>query len=135
MGKGGGGGASPGALGIGGAGGMTAGGGLRGESMAGESGAEPFDSTLARGLGGPIVPNRIDASCLAPPPGRSSSSSESSAEDSIFDHSSSSGRARIRGALTVLAMFSRVSRWNGLVDTAASVGGVGTAGVDVVPFA
>jgi hypothetical protein len=46
------------------------------------------------GLGGAIVPNRIDAKCLADPAagGSSSLSLSSSLSDPAADHSSSSGR-------------------------------------------
>lgn len=51
-------------------------------------------SIAERGRGGAMVPNRIEARCLAlPPVGWSFSSSESSVE-STTDHSSSSGRTR-----------------------------------------
>lgn len=51
------------------------------------------------GRGGPIVPKRIEASCLAEPPvGLSSSSEESSAEDSAIDQSSSSTGFAVRRA-------------------------------------
>lgn len=53
-----------------------------------------FSSVALRGRGGPIVPKRILASCLAlPPPGRSLSLSEDSpVSDSTSDQSYSSGR-------------------------------------------
>ena len=53
-------------------------------------------SIALSGLGGAMLPNRIEASCLAlPPVGRSSSSSEEcSSLESTTDHSSSSGRTR-----------------------------------------
>jgi len=55
-----------------------------------------FSSIADSGLGGAMVPKRIEASCLAlPPAGRSSSlSEESSSVESTTDHSSSSGRTR-----------------------------------------
>lgn len=92
-GSGGGGGAPP--LGIGG--GPGGGGGADvGLVTAGLSGLGLLFSILLSGLGGPIVPKRMEASCLAlPAPGLSSSSSELSAE-STTDQSSSSGRARER---------------------------------------
>lgn len=120
---------------MGGAAGMGAGGGLLGEAIAGLSGAEAAFSREERGRGGPMVPKRMAASCLAPPPVRSSSSSSDSSVDSMADHSSSSGRARVRGALVALATFSCVRRWKGFVDTAGSAGGVGTAGAEAVPLA
>lgn len=54
-----------------------------------------FSSIEERGRGGPIVPKRMDARCLAvPPEGRSDSSSDESSLESTTDHSSSSGRTR-----------------------------------------
>ena len=67
--------------------------GVGGAGLVGVSG---FLSSIAdRGLGGAIVPNKIDASCLAlPPVGLSVSSSSSDEVESTTDHSSSSGRTR-----------------------------------------
>jgi hypothetical protein len=64
--------------------------------VAGEDG---LSSIADKGLGGPIVPKRIEARCFAlPPPGLSSSSSEeSSLSEPVADHSSASGRARDLG--------------------------------------
>jgi len=56
-----------------------------------------FSSIADSGLGGAMVPKRIEASCFAlPPAGRSSLSlsEESSSVESTTDHSSSSGRTR-----------------------------------------
>ena len=57
---------------------------------------EGLSSIAERGRGGAIVPNSIDASCLAlPPVGLSGPSSSSEDEvESTTDHSSSSGLAR-----------------------------------------
>lgn len=78
-----------------------AGGGEKAVSATGAAGllglSIDFLSSIAdRGLGGAIVPNRMDASCLAlPPVGLSVSSSSSEDEvESTTDQSSSSGRAR-----------------------------------------
>jgi hypothetical protein len=90
-GMGGGGGAPP--LGIGGGGG-----GPVGDATAGLSARGLLLSILESGRGGPMVPKRMEASCLAlpAPAGRSSSSLESEASESTTLHSSSSGRARVR---------------------------------------
>jgi len=55
-----------------------------------------FSSIADSGLGGAIVPNKMDASCFALPPlGLSALSSSSEDEvESTTDHSSSSGRTR-----------------------------------------
>jgi hypothetical protein len=88
------------------------------------------------GLGGAIVPNKIEARCLAePPPGRSSSSSlSSSLSDPAADHSSSSGRRRdwapVKLGVNGLMVSCWAMRWNGLVDDKLSLdaaGGVGAA--------
>lgn len=115
LGMGGGGGAP--ALGMGGAGGgapakapakadpegIGGGGGAPPLSIEGADGVEglsigvldlSFSSIAERGRGGAMVPNRMEARCLAlPPVGWSVSSSELSVE-STTDHSSSSGRTR-----------------------------------------
>jgi hypothetical protein len=78
------------------------------------------------GRGGAIVPNRIEAKCLAPPCVGASSSSEDESSESTTDQSSSSCRPRVRadgaaGSLNVgtaaLVACSCVRRWNGFVDT------------------
>ena len=58
--------------------------------------ADLLSSIADNGRGGAVVPNSIDASCLAlPPVGLSASSSLSEDEvESTTDHSSSSGRIR-----------------------------------------
>lgn len=68
--------------------------GVAGLSLSGVFGLS-FSSIAERGRGGPIVPKRMDARCLAvPPEGRSDSSSDESSLESTTDHSSSSGRTR-----------------------------------------
>lgn len=144
----GGGGGAP-KLGIGGGGGgalgapsRSDGGGIGGA----EGGADGVDglpnagdlelSSIAdNGLGGAMVPNSMEANCLAlPPVGLSSlsSSEELSPVESTTDHSSSSGRWRegrepvgvavsgVGGGLAA-ASFSccAASRWKGFVDTSA----------------
>ena len=115
--------------------------GVGGAGLVGVSG---FLSSIAdRGLGGAIVPNKIDASCLAlPPVGLSVSSSSSDEVESTTDHSSSSGRTRdglfpvgvdARGGgsgCDFAASCCWVRRWNGFVDSAVGFGEVtdGTAG-------
>jgi hypothetical protein len=70
--------------------------GMAGASWTGVAGL------LSIGLGGAIVPKRIDASCFAEPPvGWASSSDESSFSESAADHSSSSGRRRDCGPVKV----------------------------------
>jgi hypothetical protein len=86
------------------------------------------------GRGGAIVPNRSDASCFAPPPGRlsSSSSSEESGSDMSADQSSESDRtraARVEAEATSVGCC--VRRWNGFVDTSEAVG----VGVEVAAAA
>lgn len=90
-----------------------------------------FSSIADSGLGGAIVPNRMDASCLAlPPVGLSVSSSLSEDEvESTTDHSSSSGRMRegrfpvgvdVRGegsGCDLAESCCWLSRWNGFVDS------------------
>ena len=107
--------------------------GVGGAGLVGVSG---FLSSIAdRGLGGAIVPNKIDASCLAlPPVGLSVSSSSSDEVESTTDHSSSSGRTRdglfpvgvdVRGGgsgCDFAASCCWVRRWNGLVDSAVEFG-------------
>ena len=117
--------------------------GVGGAGLVGVSG---FLSSIAeRGLGGAIVPNKIDASCLAlPPVGLSASSSSSDEVESTTDHSSSSGRTR-DGLFPVgvdakgggsgrdfAASCCWVRRWNGLVDSAVEFGELTdeTAGAD-----
>lgn len=83
--------------------GIGGGGGVPVLSIGGADGVEglstgvlgiSFSSIAERGRGGAMVPNRMEARCLAlPPVGWSISSSESSVE-STTDHSSSSGRTR-----------------------------------------
>lgn len=75
-----------------------------------------------------MVPNRREASCLAPPPGRASSSSEdSSASDSALDQSSEFERTRAaRVAADVGSDCCICRRWKGFVDTSAP--GVDAAG-------
>jgi hypothetical protein len=86
------------------------------------TGVEGLLSIADNGRGGAMVPNRIDARCLADPPvGASSPSSlESSLSDSATDHSSSSGRLRDWGPVYVwvsgFAASCCAMRWNGLVD-------------------
>lgn len=54
-----------------------------------------LSSMAERGRGGAMVPNRMEARCLAlPPVVRSGSSSDESSVESTTDHSSSSGRTR-----------------------------------------
>lgn len=103
---------------------------------AGDAGVEPV-FMLDSGLGGAIVPNRIDARCFALPlPTRlSSSSSDEDSSSSLFDHSSSSfGAARVRagaaagsGRVVLAASIEPVFRWNGFVEALLS----GLAGGDV----
>src|SRR5205823_5644917 len=76
-------------------------------------------SIADNGRGGAMVPNRIDARCLAEPPfGASPSSSLESFSDSATDHSSSSGRRRDCGPLYVgvsgFAASCCAIRWKGL---------------------
>jgi hypothetical protein len=120
-GPGGGGGAEP--AGIGGGGGMPAGG-------AGLAAGESLLSIEDNGRGGAIVPNKIEARCLAPPCVGASSSSEDESSESTTDQSSSSCRPRVRadgaaGSLNVgtaaLVACSCVKRWNGFVDTSLVV--------------
>lgn len=82
------------------------------------------------GRGGAIVPNKIEARCLAPPCVGASSSSEDESSESTTDQSSSSCRPRVRadgaaGSLNVgtaaLVACSCVKRWNGFVDTSLVV--------------
>jgi hypothetical protein len=93
--------------------------GTDGESCTGVGG---LLSIADNGRGGAMVPNRIDARCLAEPPvgAPPSSSLESSFSDSATDHSSSSGRRRDCGPLYVgasgLAASCCAIRWKGLVD-------------------
>jgi hypothetical protein len=93
--------------------------GTDGESCTGVGG---LLSIADNGRGGAMVPNRIDARCLAEPPvgAPPSSSLESSFSDSATDHSSSSGRRRDCGPLYVGASGFAASccaiRWKGLVD-------------------
>lgn len=117
LGRGGGGGAPLGGAvsGIGGGGGgepggpaLNGGGGGGGTSKLEMGGTDGVDGLLMgvvslswspvaeRGLGGAMVPNRMEARCLAlpPPEVRSGSSSEEFSVESTTDHSSSSGRAR-----------------------------------------
>ena len=113
-------------FGMGGGGGAAAAGDVTsGLLTAGDCGAG--DSMADIGRGGAIVPNRMDASCLALPPlGRSSSSSDESSDDSTTDQSSSSfGAARVRagaadGSGRAVLFCSVVMRWNGLVDWASA---------------
>ena len=67
------------------------------------TGVEGLLSIADNGRGGAIVPNRIDAKCLAEPPVGAfpSSSLDSSLSDSATDHSSSSGRRRDCGPVYV----------------------------------
>src|SRR5690242_19786141 len=113
---GGGGGTEP--AGMGGGGGIPAGAGV----WAGESLLSIDDS----GRGGAIVPNKMEAKCLAPPCVGASSSSEDESSESTTDQSSSSCLPRVRaegaaGSLNIgaaaLVACSWVKRWNGLVDT------------------
>ncbi|GAM88810.1 hypothetical protein ANO11243_068440 [Dothideomycetidae sp. 11243] len=145
---GGGGGAPP--LGIGGGGGAPldgiggGGGGADGLACAGEAGVEPDPVfMLDSGRGGAIVPNKIDARCLAlPPPGRPpsfSSSSDDDDESSTTDQSSSSlGAARVRAGAAegsgrlVMAPAVPPMRWKGFVDAPASAGRGGAAGAEGV---
>ena len=108
--------------------------------------ADLLSSIADNGLGGAIVPNRIDASCLAlPPVGLSaSSSSEEDEVESTTDHSSSSGRTRdgrlpvgveVRGVgndwdLTDSCCW--VRRWKGFVDSALAFGEVTDEGVSAI---
>jgi hypothetical protein len=86
------------------------------------TGVEGLLSIADKGRGGAMVPNRIDARCLAEPPvgGSASSSLESSFSDSATDHSSSSGRRRDCGPVYVgvrgFAASCCAIRRNGLVD-------------------
>ena len=128
MGIGGGGGAPP--EGIGGGGGASFDGAAAADLTAGEAGAgdpgvdDEALSMLDKGRGGAMVPKRIDARCLALPPGRSGSSSSSDEDDSAADQSSSSSFGMVRvlaGAAIgsgkdVLALSCCVRRWNGFVD-------------------
>lgn len=117
---GGGGGAPP--SGIGGGGGAPPagmGGGGGGEAGEGDVGLESLFSMADIGRGGAMVPNRIDASCLALPPVGPWSSSSSSSLDSTTDQSSSSeGLARERpegagsGRAVLFSAFCML--WNGL---------------------
>ena len=120
-GPGGGGGAEP--AGIGGGGGIPAGG-------AGLWTGESLLSIADKGLGGAIVPNKIEAKCLAPPCEGPSSSSEDESSESTTDQSSLPCRARVRADGTVgsfrvgaaaLVAGSWVRRWNGFVDTSLVV--------------
>ncbi len=69
--------------------------GVKGAGLVGLS-TDFFSSIADNGRGGAIVPNKIDARCLAlPPVGLSESSSSSEDEvESTTDHESSSGRTR-----------------------------------------
>lgn len=131
LGMGGGGGAPP--EGIGGGGGAPllgiGGGGGAAGGEANPEDAGPGDDAAGEpvsiGLGGAMVPKRIDASCLAlPPVGLSSSSS--SDDESTTDQSSSSLGFTVRRAETAAGSGNAVfvasetdSRWNGFVSTAA----------------
>jgi hypothetical protein len=101
-----------------------------------EAGDSALGSSMAEsGRGGAMVPNRMDASCLAEPPvGPSDSSSEELSEESTTDQSSvSSERPRVRvppvvgcgGGSGVEALSCWVRRWKGFVETSAL--GVGDA--------
>lgn len=116
LGKGGGGGGADGAPegGGGGGGGGAAGAPLDGAGGGGAGGGGTADSNALAlscdsctgvagllsmadiGRGGAIVPNKIEANCLADPPagGSSSSSLEASFSEPAADHESSSGRRR-----------------------------------------
>lgn len=91
--------------------------GTAGESGAGVAG---LLSWADKGLGGAMVPNRMEASCLAdPPPTRLSSSSlDSSFSEPAADHSSSSGRLLepVSAGVSGLDASCWASRANGLVD-------------------
>ena len=77
-------------------------------------------------VGGAIVPNSIEASCLAlPPVSCSVSSSEESSVESTTDHSSSSGRTRDGrlpagvedgGGNALAALSCCAKRWKGFVE-------------------
>ena len=101
-------------------------------------------SAADKGRGGPMVPNKMDASWVAlrPAAGRSSSSSDVSFSESTTDHSSSSGRTRdgrcpevgvvLASASTARLAFSWVRRWKGFVETSLVAGAVGAAGVTLL---
>ena len=114
-----------------------AGGGAEGVDGLPKPGDLDLSSMADNGLGGAMVPNNIEASCLAlPPVGLSSSlsslSEELSSVESTTDHSSSSGRWRdgresvgveVRGAgwdfVAASLSCCAASRWKGFVDTSA----------------
>lgn len=101
-----------------------------------------------RGRGGPMVPNRILASCFAlPPPARSSSESESLSDSATDQSSSSSGRVRdlrssgpgtgngdLGPSCGCCYCCCCARRWNGFVECISVLGEVtvvcGTAGGD-----
>lgn len=101
-----------------------------------------FSSIALSGRGGPIVPKRMLARCLALPPAGRSSSSSDEFSDSATDHSSSSGRARdlrSRGPGSGEAAKADfwlscccTRRWNGFVDWTSALGGAGAGAVSTV---
>lgn len=102
---------------------------------AGDAGFE----SVPRGRGGPMVPNRMEASCFAlPPVGAESSSSSSLSEDSTTDQSSSSEeglrprRPPVAGAgsgrLVLVESAGAVMAWKGFVSRLLAFGEV-TPGV------
>jgi len=91
---------APFAAGIGGGGGGAGGAsivgivGVDGDATPRSAVGDFLSSMVDNGRGGAMVPNRIDARCLAPVGRSSSSSSEESSVESTTDHSSSSGLTR-----------------------------------------
>lgn len=121
----GGGGGAP-LFGIGGGGGATGGEANPEDPGPGDAAAGEPVSIAESGFGGAIVPNKIDASCLALPPVGLSSSSSSSDEESTTDQSSSSLGFTVRRAETAAGSGSAVFDasdcdilWKGFVSTAA----------------
>ena len=111
-------------------------------ALAGEPGPETGLSIADKGRGGAIVPNRIDASCLALPPCGLPSSSLSSSLDSSTDQSSSSagldlvllGAAVGSGSACCLARSCCVRRWNGFVSFFSEASGDVTLEVEAADW-